>query len=72
MSSTNKERAKSLFNNDKLGDVKFAVPLSLDGEISRKAVTSAHRFLLAVSGSVLYGMFCGILTEKRELTHPSH
>ena len=72
MSSTDKERAKFLFNNDKLGDIKFVVLLSLDGEISRKTITSAHRFLLAVSGSVFYAMFCGMLAEKSELIHPSH
>lgn len=60
------ERSKFLLGNDALSDVKFVVPLSIDGETSStgKTIIPAHRFLLAIASPVFFAMFCGSLAAE--------
>ena len=58
-------------NNDKLSDVKFVVPLSLDGEMSRKAIIplSSSVFVGRLQSSVLRHVLWNVGRGKR--IHPS-
>jgi len=67
--STIRERAKFIFNNELLSDVKFVVPASNEefGESKEdKRVIPAHKFVLAISSPVFYSMFYGLLAETAE------
>ena len=61
------ERSKFLLGNNELSDVKFVVPLTIDGETSSagKKVIPAHRFMLAIASPVFFAMFCGSLAAER-------
>ena len=66
------QRSKILLGNDALSDVKFVVPLSIDGETSStgKTIIPAHRFLLTIASPVFFAMFCGSwAAETRKHIH---
>lgn len=66
------ERSEFLLGNDALSDVKFVVPLSINGETSStgKTIIPAHRFLLAIASPVFFAMFCrSLAAETRQHIH---
>ena len=62
---TIRERAKFVFNNDRLSDIKFVVR-KMDGESESKQVIPAHKFVLSISSPVFEAMFYGELAETRD------
>ena len=62
---TIRERAKFMFNNDRLSDVKFVVQKS-NGESESNQVIPAHKFLLSIGSPVFEAMFYGDLAETRD------
>ena len=63
--STIRERAKFVFNNDRLSDIKFVVR-KMDGESESKQEIPAHKFVLSISSPVFEAMFYGELAETRD------
>ena len=62
---TIRERAKFVFNNDRLSDIKFVVR-KMDGESENKQEIPAHKFVLSISSPVFEAMFYGELAETRD------
>ena len=62
---TIRERAKFVFNNDRLSDIKFVVR-KMDGESESKQVIPAHKFVLSISSPVFEAMFYGELAETKD------
>ena len=62
---TIRERAKFMFNNDRLSDVKF-VATKNNGESESKQVIPAHKFILAIGSPVFEAMFYGELAETKD------
>ncbi|CAH3110138.1 unnamed protein product [Pocillopora meandrina] len=62
---TIRERAKFVFNNDRLSDIKFVVRKT-DGESESKQVIPAHKFVLSISSPVFEAMFYGELAETKD------
>ena len=62
---TIRERAKFVFNNDRLSDIKFVVR-KMDGESESKQEIPAHKFVLSISSPVFEAMFYGELAETRD------
>ena len=62
---TIRERAKFVFNNDRLSDIKFVVR-KMDGESESTQVIPAHKFVLSISSPVFEAMFYGELAETRD------
>ena len=60
---TIRERAKFMFNNDRLSDVKFVVQNS---ESESKQVIPAHKFVLSIGSPVFEAMLYGELAETRD------
>ena len=56
---TIRERAKFMFNNDRLSDVKFAVVQKSESE--SKQVIPVHKFVLSIGSPVFEAMFYGEL-----------
>lgn len=68
--SDQKERCKSMLNNEILSDVKFVVKASRNFGQSdskrSKVVIPAHKLLLSICSPVFYAMFCGKMAETKE------
>ena len=68
ITETYQERSEFFLGNGALSDVKFVVPLSIDGETSStgktRTVIPAHRFLLAIASPIFFAMFCGSLAAE--------
>ena len=62
---TIRERAKFMFNTDRLSDVKF-VATENNGESESKQVIPAHKFILAIGSPVFEAMFYGELAETKD------
>ena len=63
--STVRERAKFMFNNEHLSDVKFSVRGS-DGESETDRLITAHKFVLSIGSPVFEAMFYGELAETKD------
>ena len=64
-SSTIKERCQAIFNQELLRDVKFAIVRDSQGRSESKKIP-AHKFVLAISSPVFFGMFYGELAETND------